>query len=142
MEFYIKVLNKLFSFIVASALVFSLTGCGDKEESKKFGASLNDIEIAITYVYKDDKVFKQSSEAKIQFASIGATTEEDAARTLEPLDAKCKNIVGAEEKLTYTDTYVQENMTIGMEKVDSRALQGISGTNVSAENVKKGITMA
>jgi len=31
---------------------FSLAGCGDKEESKKFSANLNGTEIAITYVYK------------------------------------------------------------------------------------------
>ena len=37
---------------------------------------------------------------------------------------------------------VQENVTIDMEKVDFKALQGISGINVSAEDAKKGITMA
>ncbi|EJA8999255.1 DUF1307 domain-containing protein, partial [Shigella boydii] len=36
----------------------------------------------------------------------------------------------------------QENVTIDMEKVDFKALQGISGINVSAEDTKKGITMA
>ncbi|MBB9269653.1 DUF1307 domain-containing protein, partial [Escherichia coli] len=56
--------------------------------------------------------------------------------------AKYKNIAGVEEKLTYTDTYAQENVTIDMEKVDFKALQGISGINVSAEDAKKGITMA
>ena len=97
-----KAFNKLFSLVVASVLVFSLAGCGDKEESKKFSANLNGTEIAITYVYKGDKVLKQSSETKIQFASIGATTKEDAAKTLEPLSAKYKNIAGVEEKLTHT----------------------------------------
>ena len=113
-----KAFNKLFSLVVASVLVFSLAGCGDKEESKKFSANLNGTEIAITYVYKGDKVLKQSSETKY------------------------KNIAGVEEKLTYTDTYAQENVTIDMEKVDFKALQGISGINVSAEDAKKGITMA
>ena len=127
-----KAFNKLFSLVVASVLVFSLAGCGDKEESKKFSANLNGTEIAITYVYKGDKVLKQSSETK----------KEDAAKTLEPLSAKYKNIAGVEEKLTYTDTYAQENVTIDMEKVDFKALQGISGINVSAEDAKKGITMA
>lgn len=79
---------------------------------------------------------------KFNLPSIGATTKEDAAKTLEPLSAKYKNIAGVEEKLTYTDTYAQENVTIDMEKVDFKALQGISGINVSAEDAKKGITMA
>ncbi|MFA2106758.1 DUF1307 domain-containing protein [Escherichia coli] len=70
-----KAFNKLFSLVVASVLVFSLAGCGDKEESKKFSANLNGTEI-------------------------------------------------------------------DMEKVDFKALQGISGINVSAEDAKKGITMA
>lgn len=50
-----KAFNKLFSLVVASVLVFSLAGCGDKEESKKFSANLNGTEIAITYVYKGER---------------------------------------------------------------------------------------
>ncbi|HBI7531267.1 TPA: YehR family lipoprotein [Escherichia coli] len=133
-----KAFNKLFSLVVASVLVFSLAGCGDKEESKKFSANLNGTEIAITYVYKGDKVLKQSSETKIQFATIGAANKEEAAKKLEPLSAKYKNIAGVEEKLTFTDTYAQENVTIDMEKVDFN----ISGINISADDAKKGITMA
>ena len=56
-----KAFNKLFSLVVASVLVFSLAGCGDKEESKKFSANLNGTEIAITYVYKGDKVLKEGA---------------------------------------------------------------------------------
>ncbi|EFG1227328.1 YehR family lipoprotein [Escherichia albertii] len=136
-----KAFNKLFSLVVASVLVFSLAGCGDKEESKKFSANLNGTEIAITYVYKGDKVIKQSSETKIQFAAIGATTKEDAAKTLEPLSAKYKNIPGVDEKLTYTDTYAQENVNFDMEKVDLKALQGISGIKMSDEDTSKGVSM-
>lgn len=65
-----KAFNKLFSLVVASVLVFSLAGCGDKEESKKFSANLNGTEIAITYVYKGDKVLKQSSETKINLPPL------------------------------------------------------------------------
>ncbi len=35
-----KAFNKLFSLVVASVLVFSLAGCGDKEESKKFSLAI------------------------------------------------------------------------------------------------------
>ena len=87
-------------------------------------------------------MLKQSSETKIQFATIGAANKEEAAKKLEPLSAKYKNITGVEEKLTFTDTYAQENVTIDMEKVDFKALQGISGINISADDAKKGITMA
>ena len=66
MEFYMKAFNKLFSLVVASVLVFSLAGCGDNEESKKFSVNLNGTEIAITYVYKGDKVLKQSSEGFVE----------------------------------------------------------------------------
>ena len=95
---------------------FSLAGCGDKEESKKFSANLNGTEIAITYVYKGDKVLKQSSETKIQFCLHWCNHQRRCRQTLEPLSAKYKNIAGVEEKLTYTDTYAQENVTIDKKK--------------------------
>lgn len=99
------------------------------------------MEISITYTYKGDKVLKQTSESKINYASIGATDKESAAKVLDALSAKYKNIAGIEEKLTYSDTYAQENVTIDMEKVDFKALQGISGINISADDAAKGITM-
>ncbi|HCJ6373578.1 MULTISPECIES: YehR family lipoprotein [unclassified Citrobacter] len=133
--------KKLFTLAIASVLAFSLAGCGDKEGSKKYSANLNGVEISITYTYKGDKVLKQTSESKINYASIGATDKESAAKVLDALSAKYKNIAGIEEKLTYSDTYAQENVTIDMEKVDFKALQGISGINISADDAAKGITM-
>ncbi|MFV2960932.1 hypothetical protein ACNIZK_28370, partial [Citrobacter portucalensis] len=35
-----KALQKLFSLAVASIVVFSLAGCGDKEETKTFNANI------------------------------------------------------------------------------------------------------
>ncbi|EHA0676643.1 TPA: YehR family lipoprotein [Salmonella enterica] len=135
-----KISGKLLSAALASVLVFSLAGCGDKEESKTFNANLAGTEISITYTYKGDKIIKQTSESKISYATVGAKTEEDAAKILDPLSAKYKNIAGVEEKLTYEDTYAQENVSVDMEKVDFKALQGISGTMVSGDT-SKGISM-
>ncbi|VDZ99358.1 lipoprotein [Salmonella enterica subsp. enterica] len=125
-----KISGKLLSAALASVLVFSLAGCGDKEEeSKTFNANLAGTEISITYTYKGDKIIKQTSESKISYATVGAKTKEDAAKILDPLSAKYKNIAGVEEKLTYEDTYAQENVSVDMEKVDFKALQQISGDN-------------
>ncbi|EEF0946984.1 YehR family lipoprotein [Salmonella enterica subsp. enterica serovar Chester] len=135
-----KISGKLLSAALASVLVFSLAGCGDKEESKTFNANLAGTEISITYTYKGDKIIKQTSESKISYATVGAKTKEYAAKILDPLSAKYKNIAGVEEKLTYEDTYAQENVSVDMEKVDFKALQGISGTMVSGDT-SKGISM-
>ncbi|EAC0958290.1 YehR family lipoprotein [Salmonella enterica subsp. enterica serovar Java] len=135
-----KISGKLLSAALASVLVFSLAGCGDKEESKTFNANLAGTEISITYTYKGDKIIKQTSESKINYATVGAKTKEDAAKILDPLSAKYKNIAGVEEKLTYEDTYAQENVSVDMEKVDFKALQQISGTMVSGDT-SKGISM-
>lgn len=135
-----KISGKLLSAALASVLVFSLAGCGDKEESKTFNANLAGTEISITYTYKGDKIIKQTSEIKISYATVGAKTKEDAAKILDPLSAKYKNIAGVEEKLTYEDTYAQENVSVDMEKVDFKALQQISGTMVSGDT-SKGISM-
>lgn len=135
-----KISGKLLSAALASVLVFSLAGCGDKEESKTFNANLAGTEISITYTYKGDKIIKQTSESKIIYATVGAKTKEDAAKILDPLSAKYKNIAGVEEKLTYEDTYAQENVSVDMEKVDFKALQQISGTMVSGDT-SKGISM-
>lgn len=128
-----KALHAFFSVAIASVLVFSLAGCGDKEESKTFNANLNGADITVSYTYKGDKVLKQSSESKIIYASVGAKNKEEAANVFNALSAKYHNIAGIEEKLTYEDTYAQENVIIDMEKVDMKALQGMSGMTVSQD---------
>lgn len=135
-----KISGKLLSTALASVLVFSLAGCGDKEESKTFNANLAGTEISITYTYKGDKITKQASESKISYATIGAKTKEEAAKILEPLSAKYKNIAGVEEKLTYEETYARENVSVDMEKVDLKALQKVSGATASGD-AGKGISM-
>ena len=135
-----KAFNKLFSMVVASVLVFSLAGCGDKEETKKFTANLNGSEIAVTYTYKGDKVLKQTSENKIMYSSINAANKEDAAKILDPISAKYKNLVSVEEKLTYKDSWAEETVSVDMEKVDLKELQKAAGTMISGDT-SKGISM-
>ena len=136
-----KAVNKFLSVVAASVLVFSLAGCGDKEESKKFSANLNGAEISMTITYKGDKVIKQASESKLSYALVGAKTKEEAAKIFDPLSAKYRNIAGVEEKLTYEDTYARETVTIDLEKVDFKALQSISGINISREDTSGGVSM-
>jgi len=140
MEFYMKVLNKLLSVGVASVLVFSLAGCGDKEETKTFNANINGADIKITYTYEGDKVLKQTSENKINYSTIGAKNKEEAEKILEPLSAKYKDIKGVDEKITYNDTWAEESVTVDMEKVDFKALQNVSGSMVTGDT-SKGVSM-
>lgn len=132
-----KAFKKVCSLAITSALVISLAGCGDKVETKKFNANFNGTDITITYSYKGDQVVKQASETKFNYASIGASNKDEAAKVIEPLSAKYKNIAGVEEKLTYSDTYAQENVTIDFEKIDTKALQTISGVKLRNESEKK-----
>ena len=133
-----KALHKFFTLAVVSVVFFSLAGCGDKVETKTFNANLNGSDITVSYTYKGDK---QISESKISYASVGASNKEEAAKVFDALSAKYQNITGIEEKLTYSDTYAQENVTIDMEKVDIKALQAISGMKLS-ENADKNTSAA
>jgi len=133
-------LNKLLSVGVASVLVFSLAGCGDKEETKTFNANINGADIKITYTYEGDKVLKQTSENKINYSTIGAKNKEEAEKILEPLSAKYKDIKGVDEKITYNDTWAEESVTVDMEKVDFKALQNVSGSMVTGDT-SKGVSM-
>ena len=135
-----KVSSKLLSIAAASVLVFSLAGCGDKEESKTFSANFNGNEISMTYTYTGDKVIKQTSQSKIQYASVGAKTKEDAEKILGQLSAKYQSIGSVEEKLTYQDTYAKESVTVDMEKVDIKAQKSAKGAMVSGDT-SKGVSM-
>lgn len=59
-----KISGKLLSAALASVLVFSLAGCGDKEESKTFNANLAGTEISITTPIKVTKSLNRRLKVK------------------------------------------------------------------------------
>lgn len=132
--------KRIFTAVAATVLLFSLAGCGDKEESKTFKANINGVDISLTYTYQGDKVIKQTALNKISYATIGAKSKEDAEKVLGVLSAKYQNITGVEEKLNYQDTYAEETLTVDYSKADPKALQTLLGT-LSAGDVSKGVSM-
>ena len=130
-----KALQKLFSLAVASIVVFSLAGCGDKEETKTFNANINGSDITVSYTYKGDKVLKQISESKISYASVGASNKEEAAKVFDALSAKYQNITGIEEKLTCSLPATEEEIAsprLSKPKENATWLTGASSLEESA----------
>lgn len=132
--------KKLLTALCASVVIFSLAGCGDKEESKTFNANINGVEMSLTYTYSGDKVTKQTAQNKIAYSSIGAKTKEEAQKVLGPISDKYQGVEGVEEKLTYKDTYAEESVSIDYKKADTAKLQQLMGA-MSTGDVSKGVSM-
>lgn len=132
--------KRIFTSFIAALVIFSLAGCGDKEESKTFKANIHGVDISLTYTYQGDKVIKQTALNKINYSTIGAKSKEDAEKVLGVLSAKYQNVTGIEEKVSYQDTYAEETLTVDYSKADPKALQSLLGT-LSAGDVSKGVSM-
>lgn len=132
--------KKLLTTLCASAVIFSLAGCGDKEETKTFKADINGVEMSLTYTYSGDKVLKQTAENKIAYSSLGATNEEQAKTVLGPISQKYQGVEGVDEEISYKDTYAEETVKIDYSKADSAKLQQLLGA-MSTGDVSKGVSM-
>lgn len=63
---------KMIAIALTTLVLFVVSGCGDKEQSKTFNWTDGKTEISLTYYYKDDVVLRQTAKNKIQYASLGA----------------------------------------------------------------------
>jgi len=136
----LKMFKKLLTALCASVVVFSLAGCGDKEETKTFKANINGVEMSLTYTYSGDKVIKQTAENKIAYSSIGAKNKEEAQTVLGPIGQKYQGVEGVEEKINYEDTYAEETVKIDYTKADTAKLKELMGA-MSTGDVSKGVSM-
>ncbi len=120
-------MKKIISSIFVALLALALVGCGgggssSELESKTYVASLNGIEMELTYYYSGDKVYKQTAHNVMPYSALGISTKEEAQAMLEPISAEYQGIEGLEEKIEYGDTEAVETLSIDYEKVDFNKL--------------------
>jgi len=133
-------IRHLFAALFAFTLLFSLSGCGEKEQSKTFSWSAPGTELTLTYYYKDDKVLRQTAKNKIDYSAIGASNKEEAMKVLGPISQKYQSVKGIKESVDYQQTYAQETLDVDYSAVnfaDLNALQGAAFTGT----VQDGISM-
>lgn len=132
--------KKMIAIALTTLVLFAVSGCGDKEQSKTFNWTDGKTEISLTYYYKDDVVLRQTAKNKIQYSSVGAANKEAAMQRLGPISEKYKSIQGVTESIDYQDTYATETLTVDYTKADRNALQQIQGAAFTGD-VKDGVSM-
>lgn len=133
-------IRHLFAALFATVLLFSLSGCNEKEQSKTFSWSAPGTELTLTYYYKDDKVLRQTAKNKIAYSAIGASSKEDAMKLLEPVSKKYQSVKGIKESVDYQQTYAQETLDVDYSAVNFAELNALQGTAFSG-TPQDGISM-
>jgi len=135
-----NIVKKIIATAFTALLVITLSGCGDKEESKTFTWSDGKTNVELTYYYKNDVVLRQTAENTLHYDALGIPNKEVAMQRLGPISEQYKEIKGVDESLDYQDTYATETLTVDYTKVDRDALQKVQGTAFTGE-IKEGISM-
>ncbi|MGY5956270.1 YehR family lipoprotein [Kosakonia sp. BK9b] len=120
--------SKLIAALFSVALLTGLAGCGEKEQSKTFSWSQAGTEVTLTYYYKGDQVERQTAKNKIEYASIGAKTKDEAMKVLDPISKKYQSVKGIKESVVYEETYAQETLDVDYNEVDFSALNSLQGS--------------
>ena len=133
--------KKLIAITLTTLMLFVLSGCGEKEQSKTFNWTDGKTEISLTYYYKDDVVTRQSAKNKINYAAMGIANKEQAMQRLGPISEKYKAIKGVTESIDYQDTYATETLDVDYSKADRDALQQMQGSAFTGD-AKGGVSMS
>lgn len=123
-----KIANQIKILFVAVLVMFTLTACGEKEQTKTFGKTQNGIEMSFTYHYKDDTVLRQTAINKIPYSAINAPNKEAAQQILGPLSKQYQNIDGLKEQVDFKDDHAIETLEVDYSKADIKQLSKMPGS--------------
>jgi len=132
--------TKLIAAFFSVALLFALSGCGEKEPSRTFTYKGQGTEVTLTYYYKDDKVLRQTAHNKIYYSSLGAKSKDEAKIKLDPVSDKYQNVKGVKESIDYKDTYAEETLDVDYTVVNPAELPALQGAEFTGA-VQDGISM-
>jgi uncharacterized lipoprotein YehR (DUF1307 family) len=130
--------EKLFSLFLIILISASLTGCSSSTKTKTFTLEKNGVKLKLVYVYKDDKVIKQTANNTIPYAALKVTTKEEAKTLLDPISEQYQGKNGVVETLKYGSDGVVETLSIDYTKADLNELANIPGMIIDEQALKNG----
>lgn len=128
-------MKKISQLILGFVVIFALAACGDKEQTTTF---VHDESTGseVTYTHKGDVISKQAISSKVEYATLGLESIDDAKKALEDQIKLYNDIDGVTATIDYKDDYFVETMTFDFDKLTPEQLNDLTGGNLSDANKK------
>lgn len=128
-----KIKNILLSIAMLFVVVLA-TACSDKDatSTKTFVLDKNGLKTTITYTYieKEDKVIKQTTQNIGTYAQLPkANSKEAAQKLLEPIAKNYQGIKGVKQSIDYQDDKFIEDLEIDYTNLDFEQAKKLFGPN-------------
>lgn len=124
-----RVAKKLLLSITAALLVTNMSGCDSKEDKaqnfiqqtaassqpemrKSFRRKVGDLDIKITYRFKDDVVLSQTTEDAFPYRVLPAKNQMEAKGIMDKISDAYSKMSGVSQKVEYKNDRVYENLNI------------------------------
>lgn len=124
-----RIAKKIGFSTAATLLIASLSGCDAKEESvkrfiqqtaassqpvqqKTFHRQMGDLDINITYRYKDDVVLAQTTQDTIPYRVLPAKNRIEAEAIMGRISDVYRKMAGISQTVEYLDNRANENLSI------------------------------
>lgn len=141
------VVKTLFVSVAASCVLIGLTGCdseADKAQSfiqqtaasahpeqlKAFHRKVGDLDITITYRYKDDVILSQTAQNTIPYRVLPATNRAEAMNRMNKISDVYHQLPGVVQKVEFLNGRAHENLTVDFTKATIKQLCGLKDISV------------
>ena len=135
-------MKRISGFIGVLILVIILAGCsGGTESTRTFVLERDGVTTTMDYIFKGDKVKKQTTENIIDYALVGLASKEEAKQLFDPLIQEFQNIKGLTHEMVYEDSKAIESLIVNYEEVNFEEIQNLQGMSFDTDADIKGISM-
>ncbi|EHJ57590.1 hypothetical protein HMPREF9318_01244 [Streptococcus urinalis FB127-CNA-2] len=109
----------LFNFCLILVTACGATKLIDNTQKAYFQLINNNTDVRITYVYKNDKVLKQTTRSTVKYKAVGIKSAQDAQKNFaSSIEDPYKGIKGIKHKVDYKSTYLIENIIVDYKKAN------------------------
>lgn len=100
----------------------------------------NGVTMKLTYKADGDKVFEQTADNEMPYASLGVTTAEEAEEVLAPVVLAYQETEGVTHSMDYQEDRAFESLTINYDEADINEVSALTGSTFEGD-LSEGISL-
>lgn len=104
------------------------------------GLEQNGVTMKLTYKADGDKVFEQTADNEMPYASLGVATAEEAEEALAPVVLAYQETEGVTHSMDYQEDRVFESLTINYDEADINEVSALTGSTFEGD-LSEGISL-
>lgn len=133
-RFCVGTFGGLFSLIITSILIFSLTNYNSGRRSGGFDTGLGNARVTVACICGNSGILGRSSRAGVRFTSVNTAAGRSTTGALRPLDTGCGGVTNIRRGLACASACTRRGIAVSVRGISFGTLRNVSKVGISTRS--------